>query len=97
MTTSAAETTTPLATAVALTDDTLTVDLNDGRTVSVPLARYPRLVHATSDERGRLVAQREGIHWPDVEEDISVASLVAGRPSGESAASLQRWLAERKA
>lgn len=99
MTTSAAETTTPLATAVALTDDTLTVDLNDGRTVSVPLAWYPRLVHATSDERGnwRLVAQGEGIHWPDVEEDISVASLVAGRPSGESAASLQRWLAERKA
>lgn len=99
MTTSATDTTTPLATGVAVTDDTLTVDLSDGRTLSVPLAWYPRLLHATSQERGnwRLIARGEGVHWPDVDEDISVVSLIAGRPSGESAASLQRRLAGRKA
>jgi hypothetical protein len=98
MTTSATETTTPLATGVAVTDDTLTVDLSDGRTVSVPLAWYPRLLHATSQERGHwnLIAHGEGMHWPDVDEDISVASLLAGQPSGESGTSLQRWLDGRK-
>lgn len=99
MNTSAPETATPLTTGVAVTDDTLTVDVSDGRTVSVPLAWYPRLLHATPAERGNwvLIARGEGVHWPDVDEDISVASLVAGRPSAESAASLQRWLAGRKA
>jgi hypothetical protein len=99
MTSSATETTTPLATGIAVTDDTLTVDLSDGRTVSLPLDWYPRLLHATSEERGhwRLVARGEGVHWPDLDEDISVASLVAGQPSSEGAASLQRWLAARKA
>lgn len=98
MTTSATEVSTPLATAVAVTDDTLTVDLSDGRTVSVPLAWYPRLLHATLEERGhwQLIARGEGMHWPDVDEDISVASLLAGQPSGENAASLQRWLDGRK-
>lgn len=98
MTSSATETT-PLATQVAVTDDTLTVDLSDGRTVSVPLAWYPRLLHATPEERRnwRFVARGEGMHWPDVDEDISVASLIAGGPSAESAASLRRWLAGRKA
>jgi hypothetical protein len=99
MTTSATETTTPLAVGVAVTDDTLTIDLSDGRTVSVPLAWYPRLLNATTQERSnwRLVALGEGMHWPDVDEDTSVASIVAGRPSTESAASLQRWLTARKA
>jgi hypothetical protein len=80
-------------------DDTLTVDLSDGRSVSVPLAWYPRLLHATEGERGKwqLIARGEGIHWLGVDEDIGVAALVAGRPSQESAASLQRWLAGRKA
>jgi hypothetical protein len=98
MTTSTTETVMPLATAVEVTDDTLTVELSDARTVSVPLTWYPRLLHATSDERRKwdLIAQGEGIHWPDVDEDISVAALIAGRPSGETAASLQRWLAARK-
>jgi Protein of unknown function (DUF2442) len=98
MTSSATETTVPVATGVSVTDDTLTVDLSDGRTLSVPLAWYPRLLHATSHERGhwKLVARGEGVHWPDVDEDISVASVIAGRPSDESAASLQRWLAARK-
>ena len=79
--------------------DTLTVELSDGRSLAVPLAWFPRLLHATPDERGhwRLAGGGEGLHWPDVDEDISVESLIAGRPSGESAASLQRWLAGRKA
>ena len=90
---------TPLATGIGVTDDTLTVDLSGGRTVSVPLACYPRLLSATTQERSnwKLVALGEGMHWPDVDEDISVASIIAGRPSTESAASLQRWLTERKA
>jgi hypothetical protein len=88
-----------LVTAVAVTGDTLTVDLTDGRRISAPLAWYPRLLHATAEERSnwQLVARRQGIHWPAVDEDISVASIIAGRPSAESAPSLQRWLNARKA
>ena len=88
-----------LATAVAVTGDTLTVDLTDGRRISAPLAWYPRLLQATAEERSRwsLVGRGEGIHWPAVDEDISVASIIAGRPSAESAPSLQRWLNARKA
>jgi len=99
MTSSATETAVPVATGAVVTEDALIVDLSDGRTLSVPLDWYPRLLHATPEERGnwRLGAGGEGLHWPDVDEDISVAGLLAGRPSGESAASLQRWLAARKA
>lgn len=99
MTTSATEVKLPHAIDVTVTEDTLTVDLSDGRTVSVPLAWYPRLLHATPAERDswRLIAHGEGIHWPAVDEDISIASLIAGRPSAESAASLQRWLSRRQA
>jgi hypothetical protein len=88
-----------LATVVSVTGDTLIVDLAGGGKVSAPLAWYPRLLHATPDERSnwKLVALGEGIYWPDVEEDISVASLIAGRPSAESAASLQTWMNKRKA
>jgi uncharacterized protein DUF2442 len=88
-----------LAIDVIVTEDALTVDLADGRSISVPLAWFPRLLHASAAERAtwRLTARGEGIHWPDVDEDISIASLIAGRPSGESAQSLQRWLARRKA
>jgi hypothetical protein len=87
-----------VATSATVTDDTLIVELSDGRSISVPLAWYPRLLQATAKERlkWRLIGQGEGIHWPDVDEDISVASLMAGRPSSESAASLQRWLAGRE-
>ncbi len=99
MTTSASETVIPLATAVAASDDALTVELSDGRSISVPLAWFPRLFHGTAAERENwiLIARGEGIHWPDLDEDISVSSLLAGRPSDESPASLQRWLAGRKA
>src|SRR6266852_4870801 len=82
---------------VTVTDDTLTVDLADGRTISVPLAWYPRLLHSTTEERNhwRLIGQGEGIHWPDLDEDISVENLLAGQPSGESQRSFQRWLESR--
>jgi hypothetical protein len=87
----------PYAVAVTVSDDTLTVDLTDGRTISAPIAWYPRLARATPGERRnwRLIGGGEGIHWPDLDEDISVDGLLAGRRSGESQSSLQRWLASR--
>ena len=87
-----------LAQRVTVSDDTLTVDLADGRTVSVPLAWYPRLSHGSVPEREnwRLIGRGEGIHWPDLDEDISVESLLAGRASGESQSSLEQWLRSRK-
>ena len=86
------------ASSVAIDDDTLTADLSDGRTISVPLTWYPRLVHATVEERcnWRLVGSGLGIHWPDLDEDLSVEGLLAGRPSGESQRSFKRWLEARK-
>jgi hypothetical protein len=87
----------PAATNAGVTDDTLTVDLSDGRTISVPLAWYPRLAHGTPEERSawRLIGRGEGIHWPQLDEDISVEGLIAGRPSGESQRSLARWIEGR--
>lgn len=82
---------------VAVTDDTLAGDLSDGRTISVPLAWYPRLLHASAEERNnwRLIGDKEGIHWPDLDEDVSVENLLAGKPSGESQSSFKRWLEKR--
>ncbi len=82
---------------VAVTDEALTVELNDGRAISVPLSWYPRLVHATPKERGkwRLIGRGQGIHWDDLDEDISVENLLAGHHSGESQASLKSWLGAR--
>ncbi len=79
------------------TEDALTVDLLDGRTISVPLGWYPRLLHGSPAERAhwRLIQGGEGIHWPDLDEDISVEGLVLGWPSGESQVSLERWLRGR--
>ena len=98
MSSSVNEITIPAATNVAVTDDTLTVDLSDGRSIFVPLAWYPRLVHASNQERGkwRLIGRGEGIHWPDLDEDISVEALIAGKPSGESQQSFGRWLQKRR-
>jgi hypothetical protein len=86
------------ATSVVVTSDTLTVDLVDGRSVSVPLAWYPRLVHGTRAEREtwRLIGQGEGVHWTLLDEDVSVAGLLAGKPSSESQSSLEKWLQDRK-
>jgi hypothetical protein len=97
MTTSDIERQLPAVMGVLITDDVLAVDLTDGRTISVPLAWYPRLLHARPDERSnwRLIANGEGVHWPILDEDISVESLIRGKPSSESATSLKRWLAQR--
>ena len=86
------------AQSVTVTEDTLTIDLSDGRTVSVPLAWFPRLLHGTPKERGnwRIIGDGEGIHWPDLDEDISVENLIFGRPSGESQRSFKKWLENRK-
>lgn len=84
---------------VSLSEDALVVDLVDGRTVIVPLVWYPRLWHGTPEERNNLEVIGDGalIHWPDLDEDLSVAGLLAGRRSGESPQSLTRWLEERQA
>jgi len=84
---------------VVVAEDILTVQLSDGRTISVPLAWYPRLLHGTPEERNNwcLIGQGEGIHWPDLDEDISVENMVFGRPSGESQRSFKRWLEDRSA
>lgn len=85
------------AQSVMVTDDTLAVDLADGRTISVPLAWYPRLLHGTSEERNnwRFIGDKEGIHWSDLDEDISIENLLMGRASGESQNSFKRWLEKR--
>jgi hypothetical protein len=82
---------------VNVTDDTLMVDLVDGRTISVPLAWYPRLLHGQSEERNnwRLIGKGEGIHWPDLDEDISAENILFGQPSGESQRSFSHWLEAR--
>ena len=89
----------PAVTSVAVTDDAVRFELTDGRTVTAPLAWYPRLAHGTPAERAhwRLVGRGAGVHWPDLDEDISVEGVLAGRPSGESQASLKRWLESRGA
>ena len=88
----------PEAEGVTVTEDTLTVELSDGRTISVPLAWYPRLVHATPQERTnwRMIGTGQGIHWPDLDEDLSVEGLLAGRKSGESQRSFRQWLEAKK-
>jgi hypothetical protein len=75
--------------------DALTVALMDGRIISVPLVWYPRLYHGTQKERNRFELGLEGIHWPDLDEDISIEGMLLGEKSGESPRSLQRWLDER--
>ncbi len=86
------------ARSVSVSDEALTVDLADGRTITVPLAWFPRLAHGTAAERAnwRLIGGGEGVHWPELDEDISVESLLAGRKSGETQQSLRRWLGARK-
>jgi hypothetical protein len=83
---------------VSVTVDGLSVDLMDGRSITVPLVWYPRLFHGTYQERNnwRLIGRGVGIHWPELDEDISVEGIILGRTSNESQESLQRWLAGRQ-
>ncbi len=99
MSTSTVEVGVPEVGRVTVTDETLTAELADGRTISVPLDWYPRLVHATPQERDgwRIIGGGEGIHWPELDEDISVEGLLAGRRSGEGPNSFRRWLNARRA
>ena len=89
----------PLAMEVAVTDEELVVQLADGRRIMAPLAWYPRLLHASPAERRnwRLLGDGYAIEWPDLDEHIGVEGLLAGRPSGESQKSLDRWLSGRRA
>ncbi len=87
------------AVSVTITDDTLTVDLEDGRTISVPIGWYPRLAHGTPAERAnvQISGAGYGLHWPDLDEDIGVEGLLLGMKSTEGSASFQRWLLSRNA
>jgi hypothetical protein len=87
------------AEAVEFSNDSMIVSLDDGRTLSVPLTWYPRLLNGTAKERENyeLIGDGEGIHWPELDEDISVEGLLAGRRSAETNASLQKWLQRRQA
>ena len=96
---STVETEVPIVQNVRVTDDTLGVDLSDGRTISTPLAWYPRLLHGTKKERSnwRVIGKGYGIHWKDLDEDISVENLLLGQTSSESQASFEKWLSSRPA
>jgi hypothetical protein len=73
---------------IEISEDTLTVDLADGRRLAVPLAWFPRLLHATQEQRDNweLLGDGEGIHWPEIDEDLSVAGLLRGFPAPEAPA-----------
>ena len=87
----------PRALNVALTEESLTVDLVDGRTIIVPLGLYPRLWYGTAEERSHFEIFGDGtyIHWPDLDEDISVENLILGKSSSESQKSFKKWLEKR--
>ena len=87
----------PSAIGVEVSESTLSIELNDGRTISVPVGWYPRLTHATRKERDnwKIIGGGQGIHWEDIDEDISVEGLLQGNPSGESQSSLRKWLKSR--
>ena len=87
----------PLAVDVTVSADTLTVQLSDGRTIGVPVTWYPRLAHGTDTERQHwlLIGKGHGIHWPALDEDVSVDALLRGQRSNETTASLERWLGQR--
>jgi len=83
---------------VSVSDDTLSVDLEDGRTIAVPIGWYPRLAHGTPAERAnfQISGAGYGIHWPDLDEDIGVEGLLLGKRSSESPESFERWLRRRQ-
>ncbi len=83
---------------VEISDDSLVVDLEDGRTISAPIGWYPRLAHGTPSERSnfRISGAGYGIHWPELDEDIGVEGLLLGKKSTESYTSFEVWLKQRK-
>ena len=98
MSTSPTEHARPLAVDVEVSENTLSVRLADGRTISAPVIWYPRLANGTPKERARweLIGSGHGIHWPDLDEDISVDALLNGRRSNEAPSSLKKWLSARQ-
>lgn len=84
------------ARSVSVTDRTITVNLEDGRSISVPADWYPRLKHATPQERANYEISEFGIEWPDVEADFSIRGILLGRRSGENPACFRYWLQNRK-
>lgn len=97
MASSATEVSEARARGLEVTEDALSVDLVDGRTIIIPLAWFPRLWHGSIEERRRFEILGDGayLHWPDLDEDLCVADLLAGRRSGECASSLKKWLEKR--
>ena len=89
----------PRIISVTVTDDTVSVDLEDSRTIAVPIGWYPRLAHGTLAERTnvQISGAGYGMHWPELDEDIGIEGLLMGKQSTESAASFERWLQQRKA
>jgi hypothetical protein len=83
---------------ISVTEDTLSVDLEDGRTIAVPITWYPRLAYGTPQERAnfQISSAGYGIHWFDLDEDIGVEGLLRGKKSTESPASFERWLQRRQ-
>jgi uncharacterized protein DUF2442 len=88
----------PRIVGLTVTDDTLSADLEDARTISVPIGWYPRLAHGTPEERAnfQISGGGYGIHWPDLDEDLGVEGLLLGKRSNESAISFKRWLERRE-
>ncbi len=84
---------------LSITENALTADLSDGRTISVPLAWYPRLMNASISERcdWHFIAGGMGIYWFQLDEYVSIQNLILGQPSEESQRSLQHWLKAREA
>jgi hypothetical protein len=95
---SAVEISIPIVQDITLTQDTLSVELSDGRNIAVPLEWFPRLLNACENERNnwRIIGKGHGIHWKDIDEDISVEGLLLGKPSGESQSSFHKWLKQRQ-
>ena len=83
---------------IFVSDETLTVGLDDGRFLSIPVSWFPRLMYGTKEERDNygFIGNGSGIHWPDLDEDISVQGVIAGHHSLESQKSLDKWLKSRK-
>ena len=88
----------PFAIDVNITEDTLSVELSDGRTISTPIGWFPRLEQANEQERKnwKLIGKGSGIHWEDIDEDISIEGLISGKPSFESQSSFKNWLRTRE-